>query len=519
MASKDHPLRLGRQAEYFRNEGRELDIVFLQEVWTPEYVKLLSDAGADAGLTHITTFDGGVFGAGLMLMSRYPITDMAFRTYSVKGEPGALEGEAMAGKGIGYARVVLPSGAAVHLFNTHTHANWVHSVKADEQLPDVKVPTDSFAPFRTAHMLDAVAFMKPIVDAAAAAGELVFAGGDWNVPCDNLEACLLQSLLPCLKDSWQAAGHAPLDPEGNTCGCPTNVYTGSIIGGYVPERIDFIWTNARVLCCEAVLRRMPGTELNYSDHHAVEVTAACKVATQQTNKNGGRMTSVKASATMPTSESPSAEPSSKIGGSRAAAVHAEATTTSYMPPAYSVEPGTASGLPGPVAEARVSPAASFGSKDGTRANPSIASPRGPLPGPEDPGHPARRARLLHLARRQLQDGLAAAALRLKGFKSRGWLSAAVSVVALGVVYYGIMANTDHWAKRLCAGVSALALVGSTTYGLYMVPMSCMDTASRRGLEQLGRMADVWLRVAEEEAEAAGAGPAQGKNVAVAGKSA
>lgn len=39
---------------------------------------------------------------------------------------------------------------------------------------------------------------------------------------------------------------------------------GSIIGGYVPERIDFIWTNAHVLSCEAVLRRMPGTELNYS---------------------------------------------------------------------------------------------------------------------------------------------------------------------------------------------------------------------------------------------------------------
>lgn len=72
--------------------------MFLQEVWTPEYVKLLSDAGADAGLTHITTFDGGVFGAGLMLMSRYPITDLAFRTFSVRGEPGALEGEAMAGE-------------------------------------------------------------------------------------------------------------------------------------------------------------------------------------------------------------------------------------------------------------------------------------------------------------------------------------------------------------------------------------------------------------------------------------
>ncbi|KAG2431750.1 hypothetical protein HXX76_009246 [Chlamydomonas incerta] len=503
MASKDHPLRLGRQAEYFRNEGRELDIVFLQEVWTPEYVRLLSDAGAEAGLTHSTTFDGGVFGAGLLLLSRHPITDLAFRTYSVKGEPGALEGEAMAGKGIGYARVVLPTGAAVHLFNTHTHANWVHSVVADEQLPDVQVPTDSFAPFRTAHILEAVAFMKPIVEAAAAAGELVFAAGDWNVPYDNLEACLLQSLLPVLKDSWQAAGRAPLDPEGNTCGCPTNVYTGSIIGGYVPERIDFIWTNARVLGCEAVLRRMPGTQLNYSDHHAVEVTAACEVAAPSTPPaKGAKVPSVKATATVP-SESPSAEGSGKA----ATQLHADATASTPH-----AEPGTASGLPGPVAEARVSPAASAGSKEG--AGLGAAGLRGPLAGPEDPGHPARRARLLRLARRQLQDGLAAASARLKTFKRRGWLSAAVSVVALGVVYYGIMASTDHWAKRLCAGVAAVGLVGGTSYGLYMVPLSCMDTASRRGLEQLGRMADVWLAVAEQEAAAAG-----GKKAAAAGKSA
>ncbi|GIL58637.1 hypothetical protein Vafri_13643 [Volvox africanus] len=269
LASKDDKLRLRMQAEYFRQSGKTLDVVLLQEVWTDEYVALLKDAAAEAGLVHATTFDGGVLGAGLLVLSRFPFTDVAFRPYSVRGEPGALQGEAMSGKGIGYARVQLPYGGrctTLHIFNTHTHANWVHSVTPDAHLPDVKVPTDAFAPYRTANILDAIAFVKPILVAAEAAGDLVLAGGDWNVPVDNLEAALLVELLPGLRDAWQLAGHSALDSKGNTCGDPGNVYTGSIIGGYVPERIDFLWTNSsRVLECETVLKIMPGTTLNYSE--------------------------------------------------------------------------------------------------------------------------------------------------------------------------------------------------------------------------------------------------------------
>ncbi len=32
----------------------------------------------------------------------------------------------------------------------------------------------------------------------------------------------------------------------------------------MPERIDFVWTNARVTDCRTMLRRMPDTQLNYS---------------------------------------------------------------------------------------------------------------------------------------------------------------------------------------------------------------------------------------------------------------
>lgn len=64
----------------------------------------------------------------------------------------------------------------------------------------LQVPTDSFAPFRTAHMLDAVAFMKPIVEAAAAAGELVFAGELLITYCDG---CVTYTAM---KAAWATIG-------------------------------------------------------------------------------------------------------------------------------------------------------------------------------------------------------------------------------------------------------------------------------------------------------------------------
>lgn len=84
-----------------------------------------------------------------------------------------------AGKGIAYARVQLPDGTSAHVFNTHTHANWVHSTAPDALYPEVRIPTDSFAPYRTAHIVDAISFMRRTVEAASAAEELVIAGGGW----------------------------------------------------------------------------------------------------------------------------------------------------------------------------------------------------------------------------------------------------------------------------------------------------------------------------------------------------
>jgi sphingomyelin phosphodiesterase 2 len=292
VACKDLPHRTAHISEYLESHGKQLDVVLLQEVWTKGVAKQFMSAATKAGLLYSLVFESNLLGAGLLVLSRYPIVDAAFHAYAVRGKPGALQGEAMAGKGIGYACLVLPCGRRAHLFNTHMHANWAHTSTTLDLGHDnnstVRVPTDAHAPFRVAQVIEAVCFIQRTLHAVGAGvGEPVIAGGDWNAPVDSLEMALLASLLPGMSDCWQAAGHAALDPAGNTCGDPANIYTGSILGGYVPERIDLLWTNCRVVDCRRTLTRIPtATVANYSDHYGVHATLEGSPAGALPSKSG-----------------------------------------------------------------------------------------------------------------------------------------------------------------------------------------------------------------------------------------
>ncbi len=87
---------------------------------------------------------------------------------------------ARAGKGMAHVRVALPGhpqlpSATLDVFNTHTHANWVHTYDEapDGDLPGVKVPNDSFAPFRVAHFVEAASFIRSITACSTALGCIV----------------------------------------------------------------------------------------------------------------------------------------------------------------------------------------------------------------------------------------------------------------------------------------------------------------------------------------------------------
>eukprot|EP00798_Chlamydomonas_sp_ICE-L_P032240 gene32239-16805_t len=113
----------------FRNLAK-LDVVVLQEIWVGVDAKLLMESAAKGGLSHSIHFRSGMFGSGLVTLSRYPIVESGFWRYSSAGDPAAIScGDFYAGKGFGWVRINTPCGP-VDVFNTHLHANYSHMCKA-----------------------------------------------------------------------------------------------------------------------------------------------------------------------------------------------------------------------------------------------------------------------------------------------------------------------------------------------------------------------------------------------------
>ena len=85
------------------------DLVLLQEVWVEDDADKLLEAASVSGLEHGLHFKSGLFGSGLVTLSRYPIVHTSFHCYSTAGDPIALAcGDFYAGKG-GQAPLQLPS--------------------------------------------------------------------------------------------------------------------------------------------------------------------------------------------------------------------------------------------------------------------------------------------------------------------------------------------------------------------------------------------------------------------------
>lgn len=58
-----------------------VDVVLLQEVWCDGDAELLMQAAARGGLAHAVHFRSGVFGSGLMTLSRWPIMQSFFHRW------------------------------------------------------------------------------------------------------------------------------------------------------------------------------------------------------------------------------------------------------------------------------------------------------------------------------------------------------------------------------------------------------------------------------------------------------
>jgi len=119
---------LHERCEVIRKLIKNFDVIFLQESWTlpiltPNFwvVRKLQAAAKRQGFNMISGFRHGCrfTDSGLAVLSRFPIAEYEFKlfpysmTYSV---------DALASKGVLYAKIDLPNMTALHGFNTHLNA-------------------------------------------------------------------------------------------------------------------------------------------------------------------------------------------------------------------------------------------------------------------------------------------------------------------------------------------------------------------------------------------------------------
>ncbi|KAL4429990.1 hypothetical protein ABPG77_004360 [Micractinium sp. CCAP 211/92] len=262
LVSRHRQQRMAALAAFLRSEACAADVVMLQECWVEADVEALRQAGAEGRLPHSHHYSAGAIGSGLLLLSSFPIVEVAFHPYSARGDPAALlNGDFYAGKGVGWAALQTPAGL-LSVFNTHLSANYGQRWQwgAPGLPPECRLPRDALAGVRLLQMLELAAFVG--AHGRGAAG--VVLGGDLNAAPDTLEMAVLQALLPQLRDAWAEA--QPL-LMGATANALESSYT-TAGAGHRPARIDYLLTSGHAVAAELALADT-GQGFSYSDHLGV----------------------------------------------------------------------------------------------------------------------------------------------------------------------------------------------------------------------------------------------------------
>ncbi|PYI19952.1 inositol phosphosphingolipid phospholipase C [Aspergillus violaceofuscus CBS 115571] len=186
------------------------EIVGLQECWTQADYESIRQQTRHI-LPHGKFYHGGIWGAGLAILSRWPIEESSMVGYPLNGRPTAFfRGDWYVGKGVACARVRFgPSPKDVaEVFCTHLHA------------PYEREPNDSYICHRTAQAWEIAKLMR----GAAERGHLVIGLGDFNMLPASFAHRLIQAHAP-VRDVWQvlhpdASLGAAIDPVEQARGKP-----------------------------------------------------------------------------------------------------------------------------------------------------------------------------------------------------------------------------------------------------------------------------------------------------------
>ncbi|RAL17272.1 inositol phosphosphingolipid phospholipase [Aspergillus homomorphus CBS 101889] len=186
------------------------EIVGLQECWTQADYESIREQTRHI-LPYGKFYFGGIWGAGLAILSRWPIEESSMVGYPLNGRPTAFfRGDWYVGKGVASARVRLGAGAhdVAEVFCTHLHA------------PYEREPNDSYICHRTAQAWEIAKLMR----GAAERGHLVIGLGDFNMLPASFAHQLIQAHSP-VRDAWQvihpdSSVGAAIDPVEQRRGKP-----------------------------------------------------------------------------------------------------------------------------------------------------------------------------------------------------------------------------------------------------------------------------------------------------------
>ncbi|KAJ9662165.1 phospholipase C type enzyme [Neophaeococcomyces mojaviensis] len=163
-----------------------LDIVGLQECWTYADYKAIRDVTRIV-LPYGKFYHSGIFGGGLVILSRFPITESSMFRYPLNGRPTAFfRGDWFVGKGVACAKLQLPDNQVIEVFNTHLHA------------PYEREPNDSYICHRTAQAWEIAKLMRD----AQARGSLVIGLGDFNMVPMSFAHVLIEN-RGAVRDVWR----------------------------------------------------------------------------------------------------------------------------------------------------------------------------------------------------------------------------------------------------------------------------------------------------------------------------
>ncbi|KAJ5109054.1 hypothetical protein N7456_005729 [Penicillium angulare] len=164
------------------------EIVGLQECWTQKDYESIRDQTRHI-LPYGKFYFGGIFGAGLAILSKWPIEESSMYCYPLNGRPTAFfRGDWFVGKGVACARVRFGPGTAdvAEVFCTHLHA------------PYEREPNDSYLCHRTAQAWEISKLMR----GAAERGHLVIGLGDFNMLPSSFAHRLISARSP-VRDVWR----------------------------------------------------------------------------------------------------------------------------------------------------------------------------------------------------------------------------------------------------------------------------------------------------------------------------